>query len=185
VLKDLLQLDPAIDVLLNRVGASFVPSGGRGGDAVVAEIARLAQTATARDALVIFPEGGNFTPERRQRAIDKLNTIGRPDLAVRAERLTHLLPPKPLGVLTAIEHAPGATVVFVGHVGLEALSTARDIWRNLPMDHTITARTWRVEPEAIPPHDEREHWLYERWEAIDDWIDASLVEEGEAVDGAA
>ena len=94
VLKDLLQLDPVIDVMLHRVGASFVTSGQRAGDAVVAEVARLAAGAGPSDALVLFPEGGNFTSERRERAIEKLDLIGRPDLAVRAEHLTHLLPPE-------------------------------------------------------------------------------------------
>lgn len=186
VLKDLLQLDPVIDVMLHRVGASFVTSGERAGDAVVAEVARLAAGAGPGDALVLFPEGGNFTPARRERAIEKLDLIGRPDLAVRAERLTHLLPPKPLGVSTAIDAAPTADVSFVGHVGLEALSTPRDIWRNLPTDHTITSKVWRVRAEDVPPAgDERERWLYDQWEQIDQWTDATMVAEATAAAEAA
>lgn len=174
VLKDLLQLDPAIDVMLNRVGASFV--GGRDGSQVVAEIVRMASTATDRDAVVIFPEGGNFTEQRRERAITKLVAAGRTDLAERARRLEHLLPPKPRGALAAIEAAPTATVVFVGHAGLEALATPRDIWRNLPMDHVVSTQTWRVHAEDVPPPEAREAWLYDQWETIDRWVDETLVE---------
>lgn len=174
VLKDLLQLDPAIDVMLNRIDASFV--GGRGGDAVVDEIVCMAGTASPADAVILFPEGGNFTEQRRERAIGKLVEIGRTDLAERARRFEHLLPPKPKGALAAIEAAPTATVVFVGHAGLEALSTPRDIWRNLPMDHVVSTRAWRVPAEDVPPPEQRESWLYDRWETIDGWIDDTLVE---------
>jgi uncharacterized membrane protein len=176
VLKDFLQLDPAIDVLLNRVGASFVRSSGRSGEAIVAEIGRLAGEATERDALVLFPEGGNVTEARRRRAVEKLHEIGRPDLAERAERLDHLLPPKPLGAMTAIAAAPDADVVFVGHCGLEMLSSVRDVWRNLPTDLTVHARLWRVPAAEIPPVDQQETWLYDRWEDIDRWVDETLVE---------
>lgn len=185
VLKDLLQFDPAIDVLLNRVGASFV--GGRSGSDVVAEIERLAGTASARDAVVLFPEGGNVTEARRARAVEQLDLAGRPDLAERARRLQNMLPPKPRGALAAIAAAPDATVVFVGHVGLEALSTPRDVWRHLPMDHVISSRSWRVHAEDIPPPDRRELWLYDQWETIDTWIDETLVahEERRALAAAA
>lgn len=171
VLKDLLQLDPALDLLLNRIPTRFVPTGGRSRDGIVDAIAELAAGATASDALVLFPEGGNFTHERRARAIQQLDDIGRPDLAERARELTHLLPPKPAGALAAIEASPDADVVFVGHAGLEALSTVRDIWRELPMDRRIVLRRWHVRAEEIPPPEERETWLYEQWELIDTWLE--------------
>ena len=181
VLKDVLQLDPAIDIMLNRVGASFVPSAGKAGDAVVAEIVRLAETAGPRDAIAIFPEGGNFTPARRLKAIDKLNRIGRPDLAQRAESLDHMLPPKPLGVTAAIAAAPTATVLFVGHAGLEQLSSLRDIWRNIPMQQPVLTRFWLDNPVDVPAPQHQEAWLYDRWAEIDRWVDTSLAEHAAAV----
>jgi uncharacterized membrane protein/1-acyl-sn-glycerol-3-phosphate acyltransferase len=179
VLKDTLQFDPTIDVLLHRVGASFVGPRGRGGDPVAA-IAAMAETANADEVVVLFPEGGNVTERRRARAVEKLHEIGRPDLAARAERLAHLLPPKPLGAVTAIEAAPTADVVFVGHAGLEGLSTLRDIWRNLPTDHTIAARLWHVRAEDIPTPEARETWLYDQWEQIDTWLDDELIARADA-----
>lgn len=170
VLKDLLQLDPTVDVLLNRLPNRFVPSTGRAGVAVVESISDLAGTMSNRDALVIFPEGGNFTERRRTRAIEKLDEIGRPGLADRAREMEHLLPPKPTGALAAIDAAPTADVVFVGHSGLEQLATLRDLWRGIPMDAEVVARVWNVPAEDIPPPDERERWLYDRWQVIDDWI---------------
>lgn len=183
VLKDFLQLDPAIDVVLNRVPTRFVPSGGRAGEAVVEAIADLAGTAGPDDALVLFPEGGNFSAARRDAAIEKLSSIGRDDLAARAVELANLLPPKPTGALAAIAAAPGADVVFVGHHGLERLSSLADVWRGLPMDFAIRVRLWRVPFEEIPPPDEREIWLYDQWEVIDTWVDECLAADAE--DGSA
>lgn len=174
VLKDLLQLDPCVDVLLNRVPTEFVPSHGRAGDSVVDAIGRLAADMGPDDALVLFPEGGNFTPGRRERAIAKLRAAGRDELADRASGMRHVLPPKPLGALTAIEAAPGADVVFVGHVGLERLSSLRDLWRGIPLDAAVRSKLWRVAAEDVPPPDEREAWLYDRWSQLDDWIDGHV-----------
>lgn len=184
VLKDFIQFEPAIDVILNRVPTEFVPSARHGGEVVARAIARLAGSAGPQDSFVLFPEGGNVTDRRRDAAVAKLRSIGRDDLAARAEALDHLLPPKPLGALAAIEAAPEAEVVFVGHHGLERLSGLGDLWRGLPMDFTVRVRTWRVAPTDVPPAGEREDWLYARWEALDAWIgDCFAVEaaaQGEA-----
>ena len=171
VLKDMLQWDPCVDVLVNRLPNRFVPARGGGGPAAIEAIAELTSTMGAGDAFVIFPEGGNFTPKRRTRAIEKLDEIGRPGLADRARAMEHVLPPKPAGTLAAIEAAPEADVLFVGHVGLEGLSTVRDIWRGIPMDAAVVAQYWVTPADQVPPPEERERWLYDRWQALDEWID--------------
>ncbi len=176
ILKDLLQLDPCVDVVLNRLPNRFIPSSGRAGQVVVDSIAELSAGMGEADALVLFPEGGNFTPSRRERAIEKLDEIGRPRLAERARQMRHVLPPKPTGALTAIEAAPDAEIEFVGHVGLEQFITARDLWRGIPMDSNVVARIWSVPPEDVPPEAEQEQWLYDQWQDIDEWIDAKLAE---------
>jgi hypothetical protein len=170
VLKDLLQLDPSVDILLNRVPTRFVPSTGRAGRQTIDAIGELAAGMGPDDALVLFPEGGNFTPARHARAVAKLAEIGRGDLSERAAAMRHVLPPKPVGALAAIEAAPHADVVFVGHTGLEHLSTVRDLWRGIPLDADIVVRWWRERAEDIPPPEHREAWLYDHWKALDDWI---------------
>lgn len=170
VLKDTMQLDPCVDVLLNRVPTRFVPTTSRAGQQTIDAIGDLASTMGPDDALVLFPEGGNFTPGRHARAVTKLSEIGRDDLSERAARMRHVLPPKPSGALTAIERAPDADIVFVGHVGLDELSTLGDLWRGIPLDRHVTARLWRVRAEDVPSPDEREAWLYDRWQELDDWI---------------
>lgn len=174
VLKDSLRWDPCLDVVLGRVPCAFVPAGRRAGERVVAEIRSLSASMGPADGLVLFPEGGNFTPRRHAAAIEKLVASDRADLAERARAMQHLLPPKPTGALTAIEAAGEADVVFVGHTGLEQLVTIRDLWRGIPMDASIRARTWHVPAEKIPDPALRETWLYDRWADIDAWI----VDEG-------
>jgi hypothetical protein len=131
------------------------------------------------DAFVIFPEGANYTEGRRARAIQKLRDIGRPDLAERAEELKQTLPPRSLGVMTALAAAPSGTdVFFVGHAGLETFITAGDIWRAMPMDTEVEVKIWHVRAEDIPPPEEQEASLYDVWAEIDDWISAELSRTG-------
>lgn len=174
VLKDLLQLDPVIDVALNRVGAAFVPTTGPAGPVVIEAVRSLAASLTPSDALLLFPEGGNFTPGRWRRAITALRSSHRDALADRATRLRHVLPPKPGGAMAAISAAPGADVIFVGHAGLERFAGPGDVWRGMPMDAAVTTRMWRVPAEDIPPPAEQESWLYDQWELLDRWIDERL-----------
>lgn len=176
VLKDFLQADPAVDVILNRLPTAFVPVGRKGGDALLASIDHLAGSMSRDDAFVIFPEGANYTPGRHLKAIRKLHDIGRPDLAERATALEHTLPPRTTGVRTALASAPAnADVFFVGHAGLEAFMTAGDIWRAMPMDTVVAARVWLVPAEEIPPPEEQETWLYDTWAEIDRWIVDTLA----------
>ncbi|MGY1607875.1 MULTISPECIES: lysophospholipid acyltransferase family protein [unclassified Geodermatophilus] len=170
VLKDVLQLDPLIDVYLNRLPNHFV-SAGAGGAGSETAIADLARDLGEEDALLIFPEGANFTPQRKVRALQRLRDRGLLAAVQRAEGMRHLLPPRPGGVVAALQAAPHADVVLVAHTGLEHLSTVRDVWRGLPMDKTLHLRWWFI-PAAEVPREEAEltDWLYHWWETIDDWI---------------
>jgi 1-acyl-sn-glycerol-3-phosphate acyltransferase len=179
VLKDFLQWDPAVDVILNRLPTSFVHTGRNTGDSVIDAIAELARTMASDDAFVIFPEGANYTERRRERAIKKLVEIGRPDLAERAMDLKMTLPPKSKGVMTALSTAPANTdVFFVAHAGLEAFMTGHDIWRGMPMDTSVAVKTWHYPAEAVPPVEAQETWLYDIWEEIDAWIGEKMAGTG-------
>lgn len=178
VLKEFLQWDPAVDVILNRLPTSFVPVGRKGGEALIESIADLARTMSRDDAFVIFPEGGNYTAGRRARAIQKLREIGRPDLAERAEELKQTLPPRSLGVMTALAAAPASDVFFIGHAGLESFVTAADIWRAMPMDTSVAVKIWHVPAEDIPSPEQQETWLYDTWAQIDYWISSKLEKTG-------
>ena len=188
VLKDTLVLDPLIDVVLHRVPHCFIdpnPDGGHAedeqdqdkhaenerGEKAAAEIGRLAAGMGPADALVVFPEGGNFTPGRRIRAITKLRSRGLRDSANRARRLHHVLPPRPAGVFAAIDAAPDASVVFVAHTGLDHMESVAGVWHSVPLTKPVEATWWTIPASRIPVDREaRLRWLQDNWAEVDAWI---------------
>lgn len=122
---------------------------------------------------MIFPEGGNWTPGRWQRGIQRLERLGRRDLAARAREMPNLLAPRTGGALAAVAACPDADVIFVAHAGLDLLVSVADVWRSLPMDQVVRAKWWRVPVDEVPrsaDHEVQVQWLYEWWERIDTWI---------------
>jgi 1-acyl-sn-glycerol-3-phosphate acyltransferase len=176
VMKATLQLDPSVDVVANRVPNAFVRHMTRAGTSgATGQIRRLAAGLDGRCALVIFPEGGNWTPLRWRRAIVRLRRRGHEELARRAAAMPNVLPPRPAGTLTALAACPDADVIFVAHTGLDRLAGVRDIWRSLLADMEVQAHWWRVPSADVPraaSHEARVAWLYEWWERVDAWITA-------------
>jgi len=181
VMKATLQLDPSLDVVANRLPNAFLhrrpnwaEAGARAASRQRAEqIKRLAAGLDARGALVIFPEGGNWTPLRWTRGLERLRRQGRADLADRAAAMPNLLAPHSSGAFAAIAACPDADVIFVAHTGLDRLVSVRDVWQSLLTDVTVHARWWRVPTADVPRTAVREaqvDWLYDWWERIDAWI---------------
>lgn len=171
VLKNTLMWEPTIGILMHRLPNRFVRPDPRPGQDLRSQIADLARGLDSDDALLIFPEGGNFTPGRRTRAIARLRHLGLEQMAVRAEKWTHVLAPRPGGVAAALGAAPGVDVLLCAHTGLDHLATVGDIWRELPMDKELTLRWWRVPRAHIPSDpDGISEWLFEEWARIDAWI---------------
>ena len=172
VLKALLQWDPALDVLLNRLPTMFVDS--RPGVDRVALVSRLASNLDGNDAFTIFPEGGNFTHRRRSSAIAHLRGEGRDRFAEQAEDLRNVLAPRQAGTAAALAAAPEADVAIVAHTGLEHLTSLKAFWRYLPMDTEIRVHWWRIPAHEAPRHpDEVADWLFGWWGLVDDWIQAN------------
>jgi 1-acyl-sn-glycerol-3-phosphate acyltransferase len=187
VMKATLQLDPSVDVMANRVPNAFLHLGksksrsetnrglrtGAADTRHTEQIRRLAAGLDGRGALAIFPEGGNWTPYRWRRAIDRLRRRGLPGLADRAAAMPNVLPPRPNGALAAIAACPQADVIFVAHTGLDRLVSVRDVWRSLRADLELRARWWRVPAANVPrsaARDAQITWLYDWWQRIDAWI---------------
>ncbi len=182
VMKASLQLDPGVDVVANRLPNVFIQHARTGERLFVDQIERLARGLDAAGALVIFPEGGNWTPNRWERGILRLEQLGRRDLAARAREMPNLLAPRSGGAFTAIDACPAADVIFVAHAGLDRLVSVGDVWRNLPVNRTIRAKWWRVPADQVPrdaDHDAQLLWLYDWWKRIDAWISANRPEPGE------
>jgi 1-acyl-sn-glycerol-3-phosphate acyltransferase len=155
-----------IDVLGERLPNRFVDP--RGGDTEV-EIAAMAADAGAEDAVLIFPEGGNFSPERRPRGIERLEEGGHGEEAAWAREMTHVSAPRPGGALAALEAAPEADVVFMGHAGIPV--GARELWHRLGGEQRVDVRLWHVPASEIPAgRDERIDWLFGWWRTLDRWV---------------
>jgi len=173
VMKAALQLDTSVDIVGNRLPNVWIKSRQTGERIFTEQIERLARGLDEQGALVIFPEGGNWTPGRWRRGIRRLEHLGRPDLAERAREMPNLLPPRPGGALAAIAACPDADVIFVAHAGLDNIVTMGDVWGKFPIDQVIRARWWRVPFDQIPrtaEHEAQVQWLYGWWQRIDAWI---------------
>jgi len=172
VLRDVLQWAPALDVALNRLPSVFLR---RGVDGQRQRIARLAGGLGPGDALLLFPEGRNFTAGRRMASIARLEELGDHAAAEHAREMRHVLVPRSGGAAAAISAAAAADaaaeIVFVAHTGLEDLSSFIDLWRGTPMDASIRVKLWRVAARDVPQDEEQAAiWLLGWWRRIDAWI---------------
>jgi 1-acyl-sn-glycerol-3-phosphate acyltransferase len=167
VMHETLRLDPLVDALGGRLPNRFVDP--RGGDSE-RHIAAMAAELGESSALLIFPEGGNFTDARRRRAIRRLEEDDHPREAALARDMKHVSAPRPGGTLAAISAAPDADVVVIGHTGFPI--GLREVWDLLPQEQTINVRMWHTPAAAIPSDpDARLQWLFDCWLALDEWID--------------
>ena len=177
VLKSTLTLDPLIDLVLSRTPNCFVGPDARDREQATERIAWLSASLGPDDALLIFPEGGNFTLARRSKLIERLRRKHDWRLIPKATSLEHVLPPRPAGIFAAIDAAaPGATVVFVAHTGLDDLESVAQVWRAIPLDGQLEAAWWTCPVDQVPSTEaERDAWLSAHWSRIDEWIDARQV----------
>lgn len=177
VAKAALQWDPFIDVAANRVPFHFVGHGSR--DAELASIAELASGMGDDGAFLLFPEGGNFTTGRREKAITSLEQKGLAAYAEAAKAMPNLLPPRPNGALTALDAAPDASVVMLGHTGLEDIQGIKEAIRAVPFQNPVWVRSWDLDPSERAPAGDREaeiEWLFRWWAEVDRWIGEKRAE---------
>ena len=169
VLKKGLAFDPCLGIYGNRLPNHFVDrlprDRGRELDALGALVEDLDGAAG-----VIFPEGTFHNDHRAERERARIATR-HPERLPRVENLRHMLPAHPGGTLAMLRVASGADLAFVGHTGFEPFGSFRAIFANVPFDHPIRAKVWRVDAADIPDDDDArleliDHW----WQIMDDWI---------------
>lgn len=170
VLKDVLQNLPTLDIGARWVPTCFVQ---RGSNDPAREIDRVRTLAvgldTQRDGVLIFPEGTRYTPGKLSALKAEATS---PAQVERLAGFRHLLPPRPGGPVALLEEAPHAGVVICGHVGLDAFHDLREVWGGGLIGTRVRVRFWRHEPDELPTqHDELVTWLFDRWQALDDWIE--------------
>jgi 1-acyl-sn-glycerol-3-phosphate acyltransferase len=166
VMHEALCLDPLIAVLGARLPTRFVDP--HGGDTET-EIAAMSRDLGPHDAVLVFPEGGNFSAQRRQASIERLERRGHTEEAAWARQMRHVSAPRPGGALAAIAAAPDADVIFMAHHGFP--QSRRDAWRSLARQKTVDVALWHVPAAAIPPGEQaRINWLFGWWRTLDAWV---------------
>lgn len=170
VFKQSVAIDPCVDLIGHRLPHAILDTSDPQG--CEARIEQVAGGLGDRGVLLLFPEGGNFTAERRREAIRKLLRKGRRREAAEAERMTHVLPPRPTGAIAALRGNPTADVIFAAHTGLGLVAFPRELWHAAPIGGTFKTRMWLSRPADRPAEPEQQAaWIYGGWKRIDEWIE--------------
>jgi 1-acyl-sn-glycerol-3-phosphate acyltransferase len=175
VLKQLLRLNPTVDLAGDHLPLCFVRPGG---SRALNGITDLAGGLSSGDSLLLFPEGGNFTWPRWHAAIESLSRRGELIRARRARMQTHTLPARPGGALAALGAAPDADVLLLAHSGLSDDGRDRPWWR-VPIHQELLIRTVLVPAAAVPRDDAGARAFLDRaWSQVDTWVEghADLLE---------
>jgi 1-acyl-sn-glycerol-3-phosphate acyltransferase len=169
VFKESIAIDPSVDLLAHRLPQAMIDTSDR--EECEARIGELTAELGPRGTLLLFPEGGNYTPERRRSALRRLWRKGRRRSAERAESMSHVMPPQPGGVLSALGARRNTDIVFAAHTGLGLAAYPGQFWRDMPIGRTLHTHMWLVPASDVPAtDDERVNWLYGWWKRIDEWI---------------
>lgn len=169
VMKRELLWDPVLDALGHRWPTAFVRRGTRD-PKELSKIVHLADGLREDDAIVLFPEGTRFSDAKRQRILDELRASSS-ERHAEAEKLQHLLPPHPAGVLAILDAVPEIEPVFVAHTGLEGANHFADLLAGSLVGSAVRVKMWRVPRSEVPEAPaERMRWLFSQWQQMDEWI---------------
>jgi 1-acyl-sn-glycerol-3-phosphate acyltransferase len=170
VLKRVLRAEPVIDLAAEKLPLCFV--GGR--RSAKAGIADLASTLSRGDALLLFPEGNNFSWPRWHAAIQELRDRGQHLTASRARRRTHTLPPHLGGALAALSAAPHADVLLLAHSGFSQDGRDR-VWWRVPIRQQFVVRTLLIPADHVPRDEDRVRAFLDRaWAQVDTWVEGHV-----------
>ena len=165
--------DPCVDLVSSRVPRTFVARGGGAREDDLEAVRELTAGMGEREAVVIFPEGTRWTPEKQAEVLGKLR-VRHPEAAERAARLRHVLPVRPAGTQALLDERPDLDVVFCAHTGLEGASKLEDFVRGTLLGRTWKIKFWRVPRHEVPAEPEAQRvWLDAWWRRVDEWIDAN------------
>lgn len=167
--------DPCIDIVGNRIPNCFVANSSGDSSAEIARVEALGRNLGPNDGVLIFPEGGLFSPAKRRRIIERLEASGAdPELLEQTRSLSNLLPPRLGGSLALLEAASGVDAVFLAHTGLESATRYQSILGGELIGSNLRVRISRVPAARIPLDREgRIEWLFEQWREIDRWVTAN------------
>ena len=171
VLADVMLWDPGIAMVLQRLDSYFVPSPTGAGDDRTKGVAELAGTLSSTDAMLIFPEGRNWTADRHDLQVERLTERGESARAERAASRPWVLEARSRGVAAMREQAPDADVMVIAHTGLEMIDGPAAVVRSVPFTNRLLLRGTTHRSEDVPTDpDEVAAWLDDRWGEVNDWV---------------
>jgi 1-acyl-sn-glycerol-3-phosphate acyltransferase len=165
VLKSVLRVEPVLDFAGELGYLCFLGRGRRARD----QIQELAASLCGGQALLLFPEGANFTLPRWRAAIAELRSSGQIRAATRTLRQSHTLPPRTGGAAAAIAGAPSANILVLTHSGFCPDGRARPWWQ-MPIHRQLLVRTVLFPAAQLPPPDQLKPWLERTWAHVDAWV---------------
>jgi 1-acyl-sn-glycerol-3-phosphate acyltransferase len=139
------------------------------GDRARQQIRELAASLSGGQALLLFPEGANFSVSRWRATIAELRSTGRIRAAARAFRQSHTLPPRAGGATAAVSVAPSANVLVLAHTGFCPDGRARPWWQ-LPIHRQLLVHTELSPAAQRPQPDDISAWLEQAWTRVDSWV---------------
>lgn len=173
VLKRELLSEPCLDIAGQRLPNYFVRRD-TGEEVERERVRELAEGMGPDDGFLLYPEGTRFTPERRERAIEKIAERD-PQRAQRVSGIRHLLPPKVGGLLAVLEGARDTDVVVLAHQGFDGMRLISDIWAGELAGRVIRVRMTRIPAGDIPAgREERVAWLDSVWADMDRWVASQM-----------
>ncbi len=168
ILKQELLFDPCLDIVGNALPNYFVDRTGdreREFDGIRALSQNLGD-----EGILIYPEGTRFSRAKLARARERVRDQ-MPELTQAAETLTHVLPPRPGGVLTLLDALPEVDCAIFAHRGLEGLAKVKDVFSGSVVGSIVRGKVWRVRRSEIPDSESaRVHWLYAQWALVDAFV---------------
>ncbi len=165
--------NPVVDVASYRMPRAFVKRGTGNAERQAQHMQHLLKGITDNQALVVFPEGSRFSPEKQEKIISKLSQ-NNPIAAERARQLGNVLPVRPAGACALISARPDIDVVFLAHTGLEGANRLEDFVGGALYKQKVRIKFWRVPAAEIPENEqERIDWLHNEWGKVDSWIEAN------------
>ena len=173
VVSDAMLWDPGIAMVLQRLDSYFVPSRSGAGDDRARGVAELASTLTSKDAMLIFPEGRNWAPDRHEALVAHLRERGEHARADRVESRPWVLEARSRGVASIRANAPEADVMVVAHTGLDMLTGPGPVIRAVPFRNRLLFRGITHRSEDVPTApDEVAAWLDDEWDEVNAWVDS-------------
>jgi 1-acyl-sn-glycerol-3-phosphate acyltransferase len=164
VARAALRLEPVFDVAGQLGCVCFLD-----GDRARQQIRDLAASLSGGQALLLFPEGANFSVSRWRATITELRTTGQIRAAARAFRQSHTLPPRAGGAAAALSGAPNASVLVLTHTGFCPDGRARPWWQ-LPINRQLLVHTELFPADQRPQPQDVGAWLDETWTRVDSWV---------------